>query len=185
MGMLIKSYPPEASTIKNIEDSWALLKTEDGQKRWTRCQQKKVFVSHQHSAKVWRLPSRLDEGHWGPSQRERATPSWDWWLRTPGILSLPQSIKLVFLLNVGSTNSGDVFIAREQEGNHFTLAVCEIDKESIVYCDSLGWKIPNGLLSMINRYTNIVFEKEYESIVESHVSDQTAASGIQRRKKPR
>ena len=33
MGMLIKSYPPEASTIKNIEDSWALLKTEDGQKR--------------------------------------------------------------------------------------------------------------------------------------------------------
>ena len=34
MGMLIKSYPPEASTIKCIEDSWALLKTEDGQKRW-------------------------------------------------------------------------------------------------------------------------------------------------------
>ena len=38
MGMLIKSYPPEASTIKNIEDSWALLKTEDGQKRWSACQ---------------------------------------------------------------------------------------------------------------------------------------------------
>ena len=32
-GMLIKEYPPEASTIKCIEDSWALLKTEDGQAR--------------------------------------------------------------------------------------------------------------------------------------------------------
>jgi hypothetical protein len=33
-GMMIKEYPPEASTIKCIEDSWALLKTEDGQTRF-------------------------------------------------------------------------------------------------------------------------------------------------------
>ena len=33
-GVLIKDFPPEAFTIKNIEDSWALLKTEDGQKRF-------------------------------------------------------------------------------------------------------------------------------------------------------
>ena len=89
MGMLIKSYPPEASTIKNIEDSWALLKTEDGQKRWIPCEYNKVFVS-QTSTKVWRLPSRVDERHRRPSQWERAAPSWDRWLRPPGVLSLLQ-----------------------------------------------------------------------------------------------
>ena len=33
-GVLIKDFPPEAFTIKCLEDSWALLKTEDGQKRF-------------------------------------------------------------------------------------------------------------------------------------------------------
>ena len=32
-GVLIKDFPPEAFTIKCLEDSWALLKLEDGQKR--------------------------------------------------------------------------------------------------------------------------------------------------------
>ena len=33
-GVLIKEYPPEAFTIKNLDDSWALLATEDGQSRY-------------------------------------------------------------------------------------------------------------------------------------------------------
>ena len=33
-GVLIKDYPPEAFTIKCLDDSWALLKTEDGQSRY-------------------------------------------------------------------------------------------------------------------------------------------------------
>ena len=33
-GVLIKDFPPEAYTIKCLEDSWALLKQEDGQKRY-------------------------------------------------------------------------------------------------------------------------------------------------------
>ena len=32
-GVLIKDFPPEAFTIKCLDDSWALLKLEDGQKR--------------------------------------------------------------------------------------------------------------------------------------------------------
>ena len=32
-GVLIKDFPPEAFTIKCLDDSWALLKQEDGQKR--------------------------------------------------------------------------------------------------------------------------------------------------------
>ena len=33
-GVLIKDFPPEAFTIKCLDDSWALLKQEDGQKRF-------------------------------------------------------------------------------------------------------------------------------------------------------
>ena len=29
-----QEYPPEVATIKNLDDSWALLKTEDGQARY-------------------------------------------------------------------------------------------------------------------------------------------------------
>ena len=32
-GVLIKDFPPEAFTIKCLDDSWALLKQDDGQKR--------------------------------------------------------------------------------------------------------------------------------------------------------
>ena len=32
-GVLIKEFPPESYTIKNIDDAFAYLKTEDGQKR--------------------------------------------------------------------------------------------------------------------------------------------------------
>ena len=32
-GVLIKHFPPESYTIKNIDDAFAFLKTEDGQKR--------------------------------------------------------------------------------------------------------------------------------------------------------
>ena len=33
-GVLIKDYPPEAFTIKCLDDSWAVLATEDGQSRF-------------------------------------------------------------------------------------------------------------------------------------------------------
>ena len=33
-GVLIKDFPPEAFTIKCLDDSWALLKQDDGQKRF-------------------------------------------------------------------------------------------------------------------------------------------------------
>ena len=33
-GVLIKDFPAEAFTIKCLDDSWALLKQEDGQKRF-------------------------------------------------------------------------------------------------------------------------------------------------------
>ena len=93
--------PPLSRTSKILGLCWRLRMDRKGELDVN----KKVFASHQHSAKVWRLPSRLDEGHWWPSQRERATPSWDWWLRTPGIPSLLQSIKLVFLLMKVGTSS--------------------------------------------------------------------------------
>ena len=32
-GVLIKEFPPESYTIKNIDDAFAFLKTDDGQKR--------------------------------------------------------------------------------------------------------------------------------------------------------
>ena len=33
-GLLIKEFPPESYTIKNIDDAWAFLATEDGQLRF-------------------------------------------------------------------------------------------------------------------------------------------------------
>ena len=32
-GVLLKSFPPESYTIKNLDQAWALLDTEDGQER--------------------------------------------------------------------------------------------------------------------------------------------------------
>ena len=36
-GVLIKHFPPESYTIKNIDDAFAFLKTDDGQKRFESC----------------------------------------------------------------------------------------------------------------------------------------------------
>ena len=33
-GVLIKEFPPESYTIKRLEDTWALLETEDGQEKF-------------------------------------------------------------------------------------------------------------------------------------------------------
>ena len=34
LGLLIEHFPPESHTIKNLDDSWALLATSDGLRRF-------------------------------------------------------------------------------------------------------------------------------------------------------
>ena len=45
-GVLIKDFPPEAFTIKCLDDSWALLKQEDGQKRFAYVINERIPISN-------------------------------------------------------------------------------------------------------------------------------------------
>ena len=64
--------------------------------------------------------------------------------------------KLVLIFNIGTTDSGHVFISGERQGNHFTIAVYDDETEKVVYGDSLGWKYPDELPSLVNRYVKCI-----------------------------
>ena len=72
-GVLIKDFPAEAFTIKCLDDSWSLLKQEDGQKRfeeylrqWMKKIQELLLESEQ---------LRLETDDAGP-QAELEPPNW-------------------------------------------------------------------------------------------------------------
>ena len=54
-----QEYPPEVATIKNLDDSWALLKTEDGQARYPAdlCSEQSVRCQVP-SGRCWMLGTR-------------------------------------------------------------------------------------------------------------------------------
>ena len=57
---------------------------------------------------------------------------------------------LVLFLNVGKTSDGDVCIGTElMQGQHFSVCHIDFDKKVIRYCDSLGWKMPRGLMTKV------------------------------------
>ena len=81
--------------------------------------------------------------------------------------------KLILMFCVGALESGDVFIARDRDGGHFSVAVYDDETGKTVYGDSAGWKYPEELLALVNRYVRIIFEKECQEVIECHASAQT------------
>ena len=77
--------------------------------------------------------------------------------------------RIAVILNVGCTDSGSTYIANGgRSGCHFTITIYNDITETIMYGDSLGWKIPGGLLQLMNRYIRSLYGKECNNITETH-----------------
>lgn len=63
--------------------------------------------------------------------------------------------KLIFVSNVGKESDGSVYFSLSQRwGYHWVLIIVELtNRPTILYCDSLTWRSPNDLLSVISLYT--------------------------------
>ena len=66
---------------------------------------------------------------------------------------LPRPLnQLLFVLNVGASH-GKTFLGTDEHiGCHWTLCVVDLNVKRIIYGDSLGWPIPEGLVDKVKGY---------------------------------
>ena len=65
----------------------------------------------------------------------------------------PRPLKqLLFALNVGASHGKTFLGTDEQKGCHWTLCVVDLTMKRIIYGDSLGWPIPEGLVDKVKGY---------------------------------
>ena len=68
---------------------------------------------------------------------------------------------IVLMMNVGKHENGEVFLGSDdQQGNHFTLCHIDSSQNTVIYCDSLGWRPPRDLVAHIQRVYQVVFKQE-------------------------
>ena len=85
---------------------------------------------------------------------------------------------LAFMMNVGMNHNADVYLGCDaRRGNHFTL--CYLDKEAntVMYCDSLGWKYPSDLMAKVKTFYAAVYERELYGYTVVSCHDYTLARG--------
>ena len=79
-----------------------------------------------------------------------------------------QPNSLVFFVNVGISSGRVVLGTPTIRGNHWTLCQVHHDNKAIVYADTLGWQVPEGLLKKVNRFVNAVYREDatgYETVI--------------------
>ena len=79
-----------------------------------------------------------------------------------------QPNSLVFFVNVGISSGRVVLGTPTIRGNHWTLCQVHHDNKAIVYADTLGWQVPEGLLNKVNRFVNAVYREDatgYETVI--------------------
>lgn len=83
-------------------------------------------------------------------------------------LQAHQPKRLLFFVNV-AINAGKCVLTTDSiRGCHWTLCQVDNEKNSIVYADTLGWKIPDGLLEKVRKFTDAVYQKDvgdYELVI--------------------
>ena len=61
-----------------------------------------------------------------------------------------------FCINVGKDQAGRTFVANDTNpGNHWSLCHIDTTTKKIVYGDSLGWAMPDNLLSKVDEYIKV------------------------------
>lgn len=71
-------------------------------------------------------------------------------------------------MNVGIGSGRVVLGTPTIRGNHWTLCQVHHDNKAIVYADTLGWQVPEGLLNKVNRFVNAVYKEDatgYETVI--------------------
>ena len=71
-----------------------------------------------------------------------------------------QPNSLLFFVNVSSVAGRRVLATDVQRGCHWTLCQVNNVNKTIVYADTLGWKIPEGLLDKVNRFVTGVYSDD-------------------------
>ncbi|GFR67337.1 zinc finger protein [Elysia marginata] len=73
--------------------------------------------------------------------------------------------KIVFVLSVGRTDDGLVYLGTDKvPGDHWSMAVIDLQFGVLTYCDTLGWPQPREFLPMVVRYTSYLGLTEEEQI---------------------
>ena len=90
-----------------------------------------------------------------------------------------QQENLSFVLNVGKSRDGQVFLANDScPGNHWTFLHYNSSSKTITYGDSLGWSPPANLHEVISKWLNAVFSmQEYPTITLCHESHSVDVRG--------
>ena len=70
--------------------------------------------------------------------------------------------RLVLVLNVGKTGTGDVFIGTSTNpGCHWVLVVVDLRPSlKILYCDSMAWQAPTNIVDTVNIFTRHILHSE-------------------------
>lgn len=71
--------------------------------------------------------------------------------------------RIIFLANVGNNEKGTYLGSNQMEGNHWSVAYCDIVERKIVYCDSLGWKVPHDIIVKMSKLFHCVFGYELDT----------------------
>ena len=72
---------------------------------------------------------------------------------------------LCFVVNVGLGNNNKTFCGSDgRQGNHWTLAVYDHSSKKLTYGDSLGWDIPEDLMSRIKMFVNRIYGPDSSNI---------------------
>ena len=76
---------------------------------------------------------------------------------------LPKS--LCFVVNVGLGNNNTTYCGDDgRQGNHWTVAVYDHASKKVTYGDSLGWDIPEDLISRIKVHVDRIFGPDTSNI---------------------
>ena len=76
---------------------------------------------------------------------------------------LPKS--LCFVVNVGLGNNNTTYCGNDgRQGNHWTVAVYDDASKKVTYGDSLGWDIPEDLISRIKVHVDRIFGPDTSNI---------------------
>ena len=71
-----------------------------------------------------------------------------------------QPNSLLFFVNVSSVAGRRVLATDVQRGCHWTLCQVNNVNKTIIYADTLGWQIPEGLMDKVNRFVTGVYSDD-------------------------
>ena len=67
---------------------------------------------------------------------------------------------LIFFVSVAISTGKTVLASDHHRGIHWTLCQVNHTNKSVVYADTLGWQVPEGLTEKVNHFINAVYRED-------------------------